>query len=209
MPVNHNLPQEGMLYQREQYRKSFLTRFFWTLRDEAVIVNIKDQDTILDLGCGEGVTLERVAKRFPKKNVVGLDLCSENTMICRQHNLRVIDGDVNLLPFPAKTVDCCLFLEVIEHLAQPEPVLAEINRILKPGGVLFIIFPNDFMCKIARLLTLKIKEAFYDVGHLKQWTPSSIRKTLKNQRFEIVKQRSLPFNIWPLSISHLVMAKKV
>lgn len=209
MPVNYNLPKENMLYQREQYRKSFLTRFFWDLRDEAVLSNINTEENIVDLGCGEGVTLERMVKRFPLKSVLGLDLCYENMLICKAHNLRVIYGDLDNLPFRDGSIDCCLLLEVIEHLSQPESALSEIYRTLRYNGLLFIIFPNDFIYKIARLLTLKLKEAFYDVGHLKQWTPNLMKETLQNQGLVIVKQFSFPFNIWPLAISHLVIARKV
>lgn len=208
MPVNHNLSKEGKLYQRSQYRKSFLTRFFWDMRDEAVLSHIDTQNTIVDMGCGEGITLERLIQRFPKRNVTGFDLCYENMTICKTHNLRVVYGDLEKVPFRDNCIDCCLLLEVIEHLPRPECVLREIYRTLRHNGLLFIIFPNDFICKVARLLTLKFKEAFYDVGHLKQWTPDLIREVLWKQGFIIIKQFSLPFNIWPLAISHLVIARK-
>jgi len=165
-------------------------------------------DTIVDVGCGEGITLEKLLKAFPGKNILGVDAEAENIGICNRHKLPVISGDVYQLPLENDSVDCVLFSEVIEHLDHPEQALAEIRRVLRPGGRVIIIFPNDFMFKVSRIMTGMIKEAFYDPGHVMQWTPAKIRNALKTGGFSIISRRSLPFVCWPVCLHHICVAEK-
>ena len=51
-------------------------------------------------------------------------------------------GDIYKLTFGDNLFDACLLMETIEHLEEPAPALAEIRRVIKPGGLLYISFPN-------------------------------------------------------------------
>jgi hypothetical protein len=85
----------------------------------------------------------------------------------------------------------------------------EIQRILRSGGRAIIIFPNDFNFKIARILTGKLKEAFYDAGHTRQWTPKILTQLLAETGFRIIAQKSIPFIFWPCSLHHMIVADKL
>ena len=207
MPVDVGLNKEGMIYQREQYAKGGIGVAYWDYRDRSVFRYVRGQ-TILDVGCGEGITLEKLLRVFPGKQISGIDAESENIEICRQQGLPIVPGDVYQLPIADASVDCVLFLEVIEHLPEPERALAEIRRVLRPGGRVIIIFPNDAMFKIARIMTGMIREAFYDPGHVMQWVPGKIRRALHSLGFSVVAAHSLPFVLWPVSLHHLCVADK-
>jgi SAM-dependent methyltransferase len=209
MPVDYRMKEGEVLYQRDQYEKGGPGRWYWDYRDEVTISHINHEQRILDIGCGEGITLERLIRRLPDRHIIGLDLLAENVAICKNHGLPVVQGDAYHLAFADGSLDCCLFMEVIEHLDQPERALAEIHRVLKTGGLLLIVFPNDLMWVVARLATLKIKEAFYDPGHVRRWSPRSIRDEVVEHSFEVIKQTSLPFRCWPLSLHHLAAVRKI
>ena len=88
---------------------------------------------VLDAGCGEGVLVDEYAARL---RITGVD--------ANYASGRVTTGSLMALPFPDASFDRALCLDVLEHLAfedQPR-ALAELARILPPGGELFVSVPN-------------------------------------------------------------------
>ena len=145
MPVRAQDHQEP-LYQRGQYEKGGIGRLYWDYRDKIVLSRMDGHDRrVADIGCGEGITLEKIGRLFPEKCGIGVDGLQENLLICRAHHLDVLGGDLYDLPIKSESMDCILFLEVIEHLDDPERAMAEIHRISAPRGKLIMLFPNDFM----------------------------------------------------------------
>ncbi len=163
---------------------------------------------VLDLGCGTGITLEKVIKQFPEKECLGIEIGNDDIKVCRAYGLPVLQGDVYCLSLKDESADCCLLLDVIEHLKHPEDVLEEINRVLRPRGKLILVFPNDIIFFISRLIFLKFKEAFYDAGHVKQWHPKEMKELLRKKRFRVVRTLNLPFFFWHISLYHLIEAQK-
>lgn len=198
------------LTQRYQYQKSLIARIYWDHRDESIFKVITGRKMI-DLGCGEGITLAKIIQKFPETEIIGVDHDPEKIKICRRYRLPVKLADLTCLPLAANTFDCALLIEVLEHLKvkQVNQVIKEIHRILKPGGRLIILFPHDRNFKIARFLTLKFKEAFYDYGHLRQWQPSEAKKAFQKAGFKIVANCSLPINFWPLDLHYLLVTMKL
>jgi len=88
----------------------------------------------IDLGCGEGILVEEYRERG--FDIVGLDFNYESP--------HVIRGDMTRLQFEDGSYDLALALDVIEHLSfeQQSQALAEIWRILKPGGRAILTIPN-------------------------------------------------------------------
>lgn len=206
MPVTDKSASQETLYQRDQYAKGGLGRLYWDYRDGvALSALLGTERVILDVGCGEGLTLERLVKRFPESEVVGIDRLEENVEICRSHGLPARKGDVYDIDLPDDSVDAVLLFEVIEHLERPEEAIGEVGRVLKPGGRLVLIFPNDFVFKVARLATLRFEEARYDPGHVRQWTPRSVREALVGSGLEVCFVRNTPFFLWSVSL-HCIMA---
>ena len=208
MPVNEKKNSEP-LYQRDQYAKGGVGRRYWDYRDKVALSYLDSGDRmIVDLGCGEGITLEKAAARFPNSLVTGVDCLEENVEICGKHRLSALQGDVYSLDIESSTVNAALLLEVIEHLERPEQALAEIHRILVPGGKVIVMFPNDRAFRIARILTFKFKEAFYEAGHVRQWTPREATEALRGQGFDVYSARSIPFFAWSVSLHCVVAARK-
>lgn len=196
------------LPQREQYAKGGVGRWYWDYRDQRTLSSIKDEKFILDVGCGEGITLQKLLKKFPDRIIHGLDYEWDNVAVCKTHNLPAQRGSAYELAFEDQSFDCCLFLEVIEHLLDPEKALREIHRVLRKGGLLLVIFPHDWLFKAARLFFMKLKEAFTPSGHVKQWQPAEMRKTLNDVGFEIQEMTYMPFFFWWCSLHCLVAARK-
>ena len=213
MPVDAGVSKDGVVFQREQYAKGGLSRKYWDYKDEKITEAVADilstGGRVVDIGCGEGILLEKIMKRFPEGNIEGLDMDPINITICREHGIAIREGGAYELPYEDRSLDACLFIEIIEHLHEPGRALDELYRVLKPGGRLVVLFPNDFTFKAARIMMLMFKEAFYDTGHVRQWTPGAMTKELSSRRFRIIARKSLPLPLFFMSLHHLTVAEKI
>lgn len=99
------------------------------------------QRRTLDAGCGTGGNLAWLSRYGP---AWGVDLSPLATAYCRERGLtRVARAGVDRLPFPAETFDLVTSFDVIYHLGVADDVaaLAEMRRVLRPGGTLFVRVP--------------------------------------------------------------------
>jgi ubiquinone/menaquinone biosynthesis C-methylase UbiE len=196
-----------MIYQRDQYAKGGIGKRYWDYRDRVAFQHVTGNN-ILDAGCGEGITLEKLTGLFPGRQVLGVDTEPENLDICRRHQLPVLEGSLYALPFEDASYDTVLFSEVIEHLDTPGKALSEIYRVLRPGGRVIVIFPNDRTFMLARMAMGMVREALYNPGHVRQWTPREICRALRAAGFLPLAAHSIPFSLWPISLHHIAVAEK-
>ena len=209
MPVREHKTGVTPLSQRTQYAKGGIGKAYWDYRDREILSFLKLEDhCVVDVGCGEGITLERISRGNAQRAIIGIDSLQENVDICRFHGLPARLGNIYELDFAPSSVDIVILAEVIEHLAHPQRAMQEIHRILKPRGKMIIVFPNDTVFMLARLLTLKWKEALYDAGHVKRWTPRKMGALLVDCGFLISDYRSVPFFFWPISLHGIFCAAK-
>lgn len=106
-------------------------------------------DRVLDLGCGAGPVLTELRRRGV--DVTGIDY-SEDMLENARRRLRaerlgdgrLFQGDCRDTGLPAGSFDVIVCLGVIAYMEDYDPVLDEIRRLLKPGGVVLISFRNAF-----------------------------------------------------------------
>jgi 2-polyprenyl-3-methyl-5-hydroxy-6-metoxy-1,4-benzoquinol methylase len=106
--------------------------------------------TVLDAACGNGYGSYYLADCGKAARVFGVDLAEEAIDYSRKHyqlqNIEFIQGDAeNLTAIRDGSMDVVVSFETIEHLADYYAYLREIARVLKPGGILVISCPNDFI----------------------------------------------------------------
>jgi SAM-dependent methyltransferase len=98
------------------------------------------QGVILENGCGGGEYLQRLSEQA--KLAVGLDVDLERVLETSQKGLTVQLAVGEALPHDAGTFDLILSNEVIEHVEDDRQTVAEMVRVLKPGGRIILFCPN-------------------------------------------------------------------
>jgi len=92
---------------------------------------------VLEVGCGRGALLQTLHGRFGARQVVGLDLDPRMLTSTRPHPRGVLAADVTALPLAAGSVDAVFDFGAVHFVAEWESALAEVRRVLRPGGRYF------------------------------------------------------------------------
>jgi ubiquinone/menaquinone biosynthesis C-methylase UbiE len=128
------------------YDRTWLQRFFFKPAHRMLLQELQDDPRdLLDVGCGTGKFAVRVLGRLPQARVYGLDL-SEGMLAVARHRsqatkerLCLVRADSERLPFADNSFDSLTCTHSFHHYPHPKLVLAEMHRVLRPGGRLFII----------------------------------------------------------------------
>jgi SAM-dependent methyltransferase len=90
---------------------------------------------VLDLGCGEGGSVDLFRARDPEVQWVGLDVPGSPEAATRTRtDARFETFDGISMPFADASFELVYCKQVLEHVRHPEPLLAEVSRVLVPGG---------------------------------------------------------------------------
>lgn len=111
-----------------------------------VLPFLADGVRVLDVGCGPGtITLGLAEAVAPHGSVLGIDrqrsqveLATEMTATAGSKNLQFEQGSVYDLPVSGGSIDVAFAHALFEHLGRPADALAELRRVLRPGGLLAI-----------------------------------------------------------------------
>jgi len=160
----------------ERSRKKYLLK----------LVNDVEIDRILDVGCGAGINS---SKLLSSKNIVGVDISPEAIELYKKNGFRGKVADLSKgLPFPDNYFDAILFSEVLEHISSTSQALNELNRILRPGGLLFLSTPNSafWVYRIFALLGHTLSDVQHP-GHVRFFSKNSLSKSLSLSNFKILQ----------------------
>lgn len=98
--------------------------------------SLSDGAVVLDLGCGSGISIDLFKRVAPQTKWLGVDIEYSPEVNARTRDdaeFRTYDG-INI-PVEANSIDMIYSRQVFEHVRYPEQVLADIRRVLKPGGL--------------------------------------------------------------------------
>ncbi|OGH20046.1 MAG: hypothetical protein A3D74_03945 [Candidatus Levybacteria bacterium RIFCSPHIGHO2_02_FULL_37_13] len=145
--------------------------------------------SLLDIGCGTG----RMVKYFNDLGfkALGCDIYDDALKAARKINKKnsIVRASAVKLPFKKNAFDMIISISVIEHLTpkEAEKFIKEAERVLKPGGFIFLVTPN-YSTPI-RLLQGKKWFGYLDPTHVNFYTPKRLSTLLKNSGFINTKTR--------------------
>lgn len=190
----------------------------------------KENSSLLDVGCGEGIFLTQIAKKQQSLDLYGIDY--SKLQIKKASDLPFKFKQYNLekgIPFEEKRFDFVYAAEIIEHLYNPDFLLLEINRVLKDQGYLVLSTPNLCMWLNRILFPLGIQPLFVEtstkskmigggllkkfkrgespVGHVRIFNKTAITDLLLANGFKIITIKGAVFDAgfpnWLLKIDNL------
>ncbi|MCB0827893.1 MAG: class I SAM-dependent methyltransferase [Solirubrobacterales bacterium] len=167
-----------------------IVRFYAKVAD---LVAEIEPESVLDAGCGEGETLERLAPLMPRV-VAGVDLNPESVEFTRR---RIPDGEFSVadivdLPFPDDSFDLVFCLEVLEHIPNPGPVLAELARVADRDIIVSV--PSEPWFRLGSLARGKYLSGWGNhPEHVNHWNPSSLTEFLASRLEVVTVERSTPW----------------
>lgn len=107
---------------------------------------LKAGGKFLDVACGTGEIIYRLAKKHPDVNFTGVDFNGEMIRIAQEKtkhsgNIQIINSDAISLPFEDKMFDFVLCSDALHHFSEPELSTKEIGRVTKDGGLFLLVDP--------------------------------------------------------------------
>lgn len=150
---------------------------------------------ILDAGCGEGFAM-RAVLGGTSAEVVGLDGSAEALRVAGALNpgRGLAAGDLYALPFPDRSFDLVVCMEVLEHLDEPARGLRELCRV--SAGWLLLSVPDEPLFRGANFLRGKNVGALgNDPGHVNHWSAAGFLRFVSVYAVVAVSRTSFPWTI--------------
>jgi SAM-dependent methyltransferase len=203
------MPVKGDVQIQEDYRTEYLEGRQLKVPPEEVIEKIdmlleksratghrKQAESIefIDIGCGLGQYLDAASKR--KWHVTGIELSNG---MCRyiheKYGIETVHSSFEEY-MPEGQFDVALMVELLEHIQDPKECLLKLHRLMAPGGIAYILVPNE------ESLFLKIFRTLYRIAgnpnavnlsptvspyHLYGFSRRSLREAFKRTGFDVIE----------------------
>jgi len=138
----------------------------------------------LDVGCSLGYALE--AADALGLDAAGVDLSPHAVAHCRGLGFEARVGTLERLPFDNAAFTVVTMKHVFEHTPRPREALAELKRVLRPGGAVFFAVPNAEYFKPAMFpRSSRFFRGESGRAHFVCWSPSTLSRILREEGFEV------------------------
>ena len=138
---------------------------------------------ILDIGCREGLFLERM-QLHGFSSLWGVDISSKSIKYLnkKRKNINGVVGNAQSIPFLDKSFDVIICTHTLEHCENPDKVISEIYRLLKPNGICLIEVPIE-----------NVDSPRVSVGHFSAFrSENDLKKSIKNNNINILQSEKDP-----------------
>jgi len=148
---------------------------------------------VLDIGCGAGNMPKAIKHYRPDLEVWGADLSRHaiEAALREPEGCHFVASGGEGLPFPDGFFDAVSMFDVLEHFVEPEQALAEVRRVLRPGGLFHLFLPLErqpftIYAPLFRLGWMAKQE---HCGHVQFYSDESCKAQLKKVGLEVTRRR--------------------
>ncbi len=163
----------------------------------ATLTELKAGAKVLEIGCGAGQFIRAIKKNRPDLECYGCDISQNALEAAKQANDGVIYNlsEQKGTSYASGFFDAVLIFDVLEHVDDPDAMLAEINRVMKTGGVFYCFVPceGDFL-SLWHWIKKIIKEKGHELtkqyaGHINYFSRRSLFDLFKKNNFSVIRAR--------------------
>lgn len=166
--------------------------------------NIPPQATVLDLACGTGEFERLLLQDHPNQQILGVDISAEMLTVAQRKlqpysAVTFQQGSATAIPSASGHFDVVVCASSFHYFEHPLDALAEMRRVLKPGGKVVILdWCKDFLlCRLCDLLLKRI-----DPAHKQCYTQHEFHSFLSASQFDIQAATKIQFGlVWGLMIA--------
>ena len=167
-------------------------RRWWSGTDNQGHYAAKPGTTVLDYGCGAGLSLLEIRKLGAEG--YGLEADLNVRQVVEALKLRIHVGSIDDDPFPGVRFDLIVLNQVLEHIPQPDRLLAKLAARLKPGGQAALSFPNSASLYARRFGRDWIN--WHIPYHLHHFNPRSAGLFFARHDWRVLSMRTITPNLW-------------
>jgi SAM-dependent methyltransferase len=146
--------------------------------------------TLIEVGCSSGFMLTRLSAGWPSALVMGSDFLREplEALASRSPEIPLLQFDLVQCPLPGDSVDAVVALNVLEHIKDHETAMAQIARILRPGGIAVIEVPAG-----PHLYDM------YDehLRHERRYTADGLATLIEGSGLKMIERSHLGWTVYP------------
>lgn len=169
---NEKLQSEYFNYLKKRSKIAKIYRMSWLYPKLSQHLNGK----VLDVGCGIGDFLDY------RPGTVGVDINMQAVKYCKSKGHEAFQMNDDQLPFEKGAFDGVILDNVLEHIADPHALLAEVSRVLKVGGYAIVGVPG-------------LKGYHSDPDHKLFYDASLLRNVMERHNFTQERLRKMPLGI--------------
>lgn len=171
----------------------------WSSRDSKLGFNHESAlemiggGSVLDLGCGDGTLLDSLKLRG--NNVEGLDISQEAAKKCeaKGHKAELFDFSDGNLPYADNSFDYVVMLDVLEHLYDPDTLLAEAKRVSRQFVVLSVPNFSSLPARLQVVLGHVPENNRRGKGHVFWFNWNVLTKMLRAKKLKIIESKYRTF----------------
>lgn len=164
---------------------------------------IAPHERVLDVACGTGAFVERLVAANPAQHVVGTDVSAGMLALARSKlgrfpNVRFVEAPAEALPFETGSFDIVVSASAFHYFDNPEAALAEMARVLRPGGRLVLLDWDRGRWWMALLdAALRV----FDPAHHRTYSAVEINWMLEAAGLDGPDVESVRRGVWGLAIA--------
>ena len=194
--ISHSDSKSGLINRLYHFFRKQMLKKKVNLVSKYVAPKQKSNIHLLDIGSGTGYFLNAAKERG--YTVTGIEKDSNARDYAITNFALDIKDEQSLWSIENDSFDVITLWHVLEHMENLNEVVAKINSILKPDGVVILALPNHNSHDAKKY---KGYWAAYDVPrHLWHFTPDTVEKLLGKHLFNIIKQKTMPLDAFYISM---------